>query len=95
MSALNWVRSVRPGPVRLPPDLVEELSPYLMTGRYAQPLEKALAGAGLTTGSFENDAALFLDRILERYSSVMEAMHAADEMGRPIAFNGEYHGCIY
>jgi hypothetical protein len=96
LSALEWVASCRPGPVKMSEAFIAELTPYLDTGPHAQSIQDVLDdGNDLTTGSAQNDAALMLSCVLQHYSSITRAVKAAEKMGRPLADDAEYNGCIY
>lgn len=92
VSALDWCESVKPGMRTLPEDVKRDLIPF--RSDFADEVEEDGDNLHVTTGSADNDAALFLSCRCRSFDSTKDALNYIQEQGW-ILSDREYDGCIY
>lgn len=91
IQALEWCLAITPGPANLPISVREALIPFLAVGGNGPDMNEKI---NITSGSADNDAALFLSCLCRNFDTIKQALDYAKAQGWEIA-EEEYEGCIY
>lgn len=89
--ALDWCENVNPGDTTITDVAWNSLAPFLRDGASRQDIKDGLY---ITSGSADNDAAMFLASVCRSFDRQRDALAAAAEQGWEIAVE-EYEGCLY
>jgi len=88
----KWMLEVEPGNYTVPEELLELLTP-MKTPHLEDWEDNALEEQYATSGSCENDVALFLSCLVQSFDSTREAMAVIQANQWELV--DEYDGCIY
>jgi hypothetical protein len=87
---------IKPGPQKMPSEIQEALRPFLREANPTPAWDKVDPNADLhiSTGSADNDAAMFLNDLCRDFDSRCKAIAFAEEKGW-VVVEDEYEGCSY
>lgn len=94
--AIEWCMGVTPGEQKVPPEIQAALIPFLCEAdpKHGRDEVDTNVDLDITSGSADNDAAMFLCGVCRDFDSQREAVAFAKEKGWTIV-EEEYEGCSY